>query len=86
MDISTYVNNLTKNGGDLTEFARQAGMSRVYLGHILNGHKRNPSIKTVVGLVVASNGEISIRSLRPDLFPSSRKGAKALELIRKAAA
>lgn len=86
MDINAYIDKFTENGGSLTKFATSAGMSRMYLGHILKGRKKNPSFETVLGLLIASNGEISIKSLRPDLFPRSKRGSEALELIRKAAA
>lgn len=57
----------------------------MYLGHILKGRKKNYSFETVLGLLIASNGEITLKSLRPDLFPATKKGTQALQLVRKAA-
>ena len=85
MDLNIYVERLQKNGGNLTEFAKRAGISRMYLTHMLKGRKKKPGFEVVLGLLNASDGEISIRSLRPDLFPPTTLGKRLLALFRKAA-
>lgn len=84
MDINTYLHKYTKNGGNLEEFARKAGMTRVYLTHIRRGRK-NPGMKKVVGLIEASGGAISISSLHPELFPAGDIGDLRMRLIQKSA-
>ena len=85
MDINTYLDQFKKDGGKLTDFAAKANMSLAYLGHIRSGRKKKFEFKIVMGLITASDGQISLKSLRPDLFPKGRVGKRNLELLRKAA-
>ena len=84
MDINSYVRKLADTGRTATDFAATAGMSRMYLYHILKGRKPKPGLETILKLLRASDAEIKLQTLRPDLFPKGRKGREALELLRRA--
>lgn len=80
MDIKTY---MTKLGSPERrhEFAERAGTSVGTLNNLMYCDKQVRSFEFLVRLVEASNGELSIRKLRPDLFPKGRVGARRARLI-----
>lgn len=80
MDIQEYLKKYANTPSEVADFARAAGMSPMYLSHIVNRHK-NPGIEKIIGLIRASNGRIKLEAIRPDLFDKDTK-----RLIRKAAA
>lgn len=82
MDINTYLEEFTKNGGTIAAFAEKAGMTPMYLQHIRAGRK-TPGMKKIMGIIVASDGEISIASLHPEIAPKGKSGLTRLRLLHK---
>ena len=76
MDIKTYVKQFQKDGGKIADLASRAGMSTMYLRHIISGYKEKPGLEKVVGIMVATDGQVTLKSLRPDLYPRGVKGKK----------
>ena len=82
--MKAYFSKLRQEGGTLTQFASDADMSYNHLCHVIHGRKKKMSLDTVIKLLIASDGEISIQSLRPDLFPKGSRGKAAAAALRKA--
>lgn len=85
MDIKTYVDQFRNSGGSANLFAEKMGTSAMYLCHLINGRKPKPTMDTIMAAINASDGEISIRSLRQDLFPNTAEGDAALRNLIKSA-
>lgn len=82
MDLKTYLDSLTNS--EREAFAQRAGNSLGYLRHITDGRKPPSTIRLIVKLIKASDGNLTLEGLRPDLFDSrTRSGSMALETIRK---
>lgn len=82
MDIKSYLNRVKVQGVSLNDFAVKAKMSADYLRHILNG-RRKPGVEKIITLLEASDAEISLKAIRPDIFPNNRKGKRRIELLKK---
>lgn len=64
MELKDYLRKLSKEGRE--EFARQAHTSVGYLYLVAGGHRRASSEKARA-IEAASGGEVSRKTLRPDL-------------------
>lgn len=72
MDAKQFLTS--KERGRVEEVANKAGTSFAYLKQIAYGC-RNPSVKLCRKLVDASDGELTLEELRPDIFGSDTAAA-----------
>ena len=76
MNIKQY---MTANGyGSGVKLARDLGLSPAYLNQIANGH-RMPSLKLASRIIKASNNQITLHGLRPDLELILREQGDGME-------
>jgi DNA-binding transcriptional regulator YdaS (Cro superfamily) len=80
MDLRTFWDKHDAAGRE--SFAKRAGTNSAYLSQLVYGHRR-PSPALARALNVASDGEIPLASLRPDLWSESENG-EALKRPRSA--
>ena len=76
--IAKYAPTLEKE----REFAAEVGISHMYLQHMIKKRKERPGFEIAMGLIRASNGQIKLQTLRPDVFTDK----ESLKLLRKSAA
>lgn len=82
MDIETYLKELPDKCAR-EHFAKKAGTTMGYLDHLKKGRKKPAGIDVLVRLIAASEGRLTLRDLRPDLFTGSG-GKKSLAHIHEA--
>jgi len=82
MNLSQYLEKHAPSLEAERKFAKSAGISHLYLRHILKGRKDKIGFEIVLGLLRASSGRIKLKTLRPDLFSDG----EARRLLRKSAA
>jgi len=84
MDINSYLNQFSKSSDYVRKFAQRCGTSVAYIGHVRKGRRVNQKLETVLAFLRESDCQISIRSLRPDLFGANKKGRQNVELLKRA--
>lgn len=65
MNLKKYITSMS--GDELEKFAGKAGTSVAYIRQLASGH-RKAGLKSISGIVAASNGNVTANDLRPDMF------------------
>lgn len=66
MNLKTYLEPMSVD--EKQAFAQKAGTSAAYLSQLASGH-RKAGMRTASAIEAASDGVVTIRDQRPDLFP-----------------
>ena len=79
MDIKTYLDSLTFS--ERKEYAVRACTTIGYLHHLAKKRKKPSGLGLILRLIEASDGNLSLIELRPDLF-KSKNGTRRVQVLR----
>jgi len=83
MDLRNYLNRLPDREAK-AQFAIRAKTTLGHLDHLEKGRKKPKTLTSLMDLIHASDGELTLRGLRPDLFSGSKRNKRNLEMIHNA--
>lgn len=81
MDLETYWSTLDPAGK--LAFAGRAKTSVMYIGHVVSGRKKASSLEYLLRLAEASEGALTVETIRHDMFPPTRAGRARRDLLTR---
>lgn len=83
MDIREFVQK-AKKAGTFSRFVTLSGASERYIMNLVYENRRSSRIQFIVGFIRASNNDLTLHDLRPDLFGNNSEGVENLKALEKA--